>query len=73
MTRWADILTVLEREGALDAAQISERGKIPLGTVTAYLPQMRWGGFIKTHKNMKGVFEITEKGREYLKTKGERE
>ena len=72
MNRRADILATLEKEGPLDAAQISARGNIPLGTVRAYLPPMRWAGLIKTHKNMKGIFEITEKGREYLK-KGELE
>jgi len=71
MNRRADILATLEKEGPLDAAQISERGKIPLGTVRAYLPPMRWAGLIKTHKNMRGIFEITEEGRKLLKQKGE--
>jgi len=72
MNRIADILAVLDKEGPLDAAQISKRGKIPLGTVRAYTPTLRWTGLIRRYGEMRGIFEITEKGREYLKTKGER-
>jgi predicted transcriptional regulator len=71
MNRRADILTILEKEGPLGVEAISERGKVPLGTVRAYIPPMRWAGLIRRYRNAKGLFEITDKGREYLKKGGE--
>jgi len=61
----------LEKEGPLGVEAISERGKVPLGTVRAYIPPMRWAGLIRRYRNAKGLFEITDKGREYLKKGGE--
>jgi len=73
MDRRADILAVLEKEGPLGVTDISEKGKIPRGTVGAYIPPMQWAGLIRHYRNAKGIFEITEKGREYLKRKGKLE
>jgi len=60
----------LEREGPLGVGDISEKAKIPLGTVRAYIPPMRWAGLIRRYRNAKGIFEITEEGRKLLKQKG---
>jgi len=70
MDRRADILAVLEKEGPLGVEAISQKGKVPLGTVRAYIPTMIWAGFVRRYRNAKGIFEITEKGREYLKKGG---
>jgi len=69
MNQLTKILATLEREGALDSKQISERGKVAFGTVRTYTTVMMQAGLIKLHKNMKGVFEITEQGRKHLKEK----
>jgi len=70
MDRKADILKVLEKEGALDTKQISEKGGIPFGTVRAYTSLMTRAGLIRHYKGIKGIFEITEQGRKYLKEHG---
>jgi len=55
----------------LDSKQISERGKIPFGTVRTYTTIMVQTGLIQLHKNMKGVFEITDLGKKFLHTRWE--
>lgn len=66
MNQLQKILATLEKEGALDSKQISERGKIPLGTVRSYVTVMALTGLLTRYKDMKGIFEITDQGKKYL-------
>ncbi len=64
-TQLIKILEVLNEEGPLDSRKISEKG-IPFGTVRSYTSLMTRMGFIRLHKGMRGLFEITEAGKKHL-------
>ncbi len=62
------ILKLLKEDGALDPKGISIKLGIKVNTVRPTLSNMRrLGGLVKHFKEIPGVYEITDKGIEYLK------
>jgi len=63
------ILQILDKEGALSNVKISEKADVPYGTVRCYTSFMNQSGLIRHHKDMRGIFELTQEGRDYLRRK----
>ena len=60
------ILTVLDREGHLSNKKISEISGVNYGTVRGYTSILTRSGELRRHKDLRGIFELTEKGRKTL-------
>jgi len=65
-TQMLRILEILDREGPLSNKKIAEKGNLPDGTVRCYTSLLTRSGVLKRYKDIKGVFEITQKGRKAL-------
>jgi len=64
------ILGLLEREGPLSPSQVASKLGMNLNTVRPSLSFMRRVGSLVRHfKDIKGVYEITDEGRNYLAEK----
>jgi len=64
------ILDILEREGPLSPSQVASKLGMNLNTVRPSLSFMRRVGSLVRHfKGIKGVYEISPQGLEYLKEK----
>lgn len=63
------ILQILDKEGVLSNVKISEKADVPYGTVRCYTSFMNQSGLIRHHKDMRGIFELTQEGRDYLRRK----
>jgi len=63
------ILEILDKEGALSNVKISEKANVPYGTVRCYTSIMNQSGLVRRHKEMRGIFELTQEGRDYLRRK----
>ena len=57
------ILETLDREGHLSNKKISEISGVPPGTARAYTSILTKSGELRRHKDLRGIFELTEKGR----------
>jgi len=69
-TQMLKILACLDREGPLSNKKISEISGVPYGTVRCYTSLLGQSGEVRHFKDIRGVFEITEKGRKTLKEDG---
>lgn len=60
------ILEVLDREGHLSNIRIAQIAGVPAGTVRVYTSLLTKSGELKRHKGLRGIYELTEKGRRTL-------
>jgi len=71
-TQMMIILETLDREGHLSSKKISEISGIPHGTVRCYTSILTRSGLMRHHKDLRGIFEITEEGRKLLEEGAEK-
>jgi len=75
-TQMLRILETLDREGALTNKKIHDLTNMPEGTIRCYTSMLNQTGLIRHFKDMRGVYEITQEGRDYVRKrqrKGEEE
>lgn len=71
-TQMLKILRTLDREGPLNNRQISDRAQVPYGTVRSYMSLLGRTGEVERYREMRGVYVITEKGRQLLREQAQK-
>ena len=66
-TQMLKILEILDREGPLNNVKIAERTGVPDGTVRCYTSLLTRSGDMRRYKGIRGMFEVTDQGREKLR------
>jgi len=69
-TQMMRILELLDREGGLSNKKISDISGVPYGTVRCYTSILSRSGILKHYKDMRGIFELTQEGRDFLRKEG---
>lgn len=65
-SQMAKILELIDRDGPLSNVRISEISGVPSGTVRCYTSLLSRSGELERFKNLRGIYIITDKGRNAL-------